>query len=92
MSGLIIAAIIWGALALVVLLLFAYRIKVAAHEDDTLHVSHDTNLVAEQTVLAGRLGVLDKWGKILTVLAVVYGLIILGYYIATTMMDASRGI
>ncbi len=91
-EGLIIAAVIWGVLGVALLLLVFYRSRVSAHEDDTLHVSHDTNLVSEQAVLASKLGAVDKWGKILTIILVVYGLALAGYYIATTMADSARGL
>ena len=92
MGGLTIAAAIWGVLGVGRILKIYYRSRVAAHEDDTLHVSHDTNLVAEQEVLATKLVAVDRWGKILTVVLVVYGLAVAGYYIATTFGDSARGI
>ena len=91
-GGLIIAAVTWGVLGIVILLLLFYRSRIAAHEDDTLHVSHDTDLVSEQAVLATKLGAVDRWGKILTIILVVYGLALAGYYIATTMGDPARGL
>src|SRR5215471_15304426 len=57
----------WGLLALVVLGLFIWRKNVASNEDDTLHVMHGA--LTQQTALADKLDMIDKWGKILTVVA-----------------------
>ena len=66
--------VIWTALALVVLALFIWRQTVSNHEDDSLHLTH--GVLAQQTSFAQKLDAIDKWGKILTVIAVVFGLLI----------------
>ena len=71
--------IIWVVLALVVLALFLWRQAIAREEDDSLHVMHGTT--TSQTVLSQKLDVIDKWGKILTVVTVVLGLLIAAAYI-----------
>jgi len=63
----------WVALALAVIGLLVWRKVVASHEDDNLHVLDGGG--ADQTVVAHKLDQIDKWGKILTVIALVYGLI-----------------
>jgi len=70
---------VWGALALVVLGLFIWRKSVASKEDDTLHVLQGE--LTQQTVLAQKLDMIDKWGKILTVVVVIMGLAIAGAYV-----------
>ncbi len=69
----------WGVIALVVLGLFIWRKNVASGEDDTLHVMHGA--LTQQTVLAEKLDMIDKWGKILTVIAAVSGLLIAAAYV-----------
>jgi len=54
------------ALALGVLTLFLWRQAVARNEDDSLHVMHGA--LTQQTSLSQKLDVIDKWGKILTVI------------------------
>ena len=71
--------VVWGVLALVVLGLFIWRKNVASGEDDTLHVMHGA--LTQQTVLAQKLDMIDKWGKILTVVTVVLGLAIAAAYV-----------
>ena len=70
---------VWGVLALVVLGLFLWRRNVAKDEDDSLHVLHGA--VAHQTVVADKLDMIDKWGKILTVIAAISGLLIAAGYL-----------
>jgi hypothetical protein len=72
-------AIVWIALALVVLALFLWRQAIARNEDDSLHVMHGSSAI--QTSLSQKLDVIDKWGKILTVITVVMGLLIAAGYI-----------
>ena len=71
---------IWVALALVVLGLIAYRRVIAAKEDDTLHLGASSGAVAQQSTVAEKLDQVDKWGKLLTIIAVVYGLVLVGVY------------
>jgi len=49
-----------------------------AGEDDTLHVSADPDgrIAAQQAAMAARLEKIDRWGKILTIVVVVYGLVL----------------
>ena len=69
---------IWVVLAAVVIALLVWRQVVARNEDDTIHVSGGG--AAQQTVVATQLEKIDKWGKLLTIIAVVYGLIIAAIY------------
>ena len=70
---------VWIVLALVVLALFVWRQSVARNEDDSLHVMHGA--LAPQTAVAQKLDVIDKWGKILTVITVISGLLIAAAYV-----------
>ncbi len=73
--------VIWGALAVVVLVMASYRSRLAGREDDTIHVlDGDAGMVTDQVVLAKKLAVVERWGKILTVVVVIYGLAIAGLY------------
>ena len=53
--------------------------SVASNEDDSLHVLHGA--LTQQTTVAQKLDVIDKWGKILTVITVVFGLLIAAAYV-----------
>ena len=71
--------VVWTVLALCVLALFLWRQAVARGEDDSLHVMHGELTV--QTSLAQKLEKIDKWGKIMTMITVVLGLLIAAAYV-----------
>ena len=74
--------IVWAVLACVVIGLLIYRRTLSGQEDDTLHVSDPTGSISShQVMLARKLEVIDRWGKILTVIALLYGVALLGAYL-----------
>jgi hypothetical protein len=81
-------AVIWGIMALVVIGLAVYRNLVSSHEDDSLHVRDDeAQLVASQGMLAQKIGVIDRWGKTLTVLVFISGVILGGVYVYASWVE-----
>jgi len=72
-------AVFWGVLAIVVLFLIVYRKQVSSQEDDSLHL--EGSGPTEQVALAHRLALIDRWGKTLTVVAVVYGVALAAIYL-----------
>lgn len=84
--------VIWAVLAVVLVILLIYRSRLAQKEDDSLHVlDSDTSKVSEQMALARKLNVIERWGKILTVIAVLYGLVLLGLVLWDAWERSSRG-
>ncbi len=80
----------WVVLAVIVVILAIYRWRMMNQEDDSLHVSEsEAGAVGQQVVLAKKLAVLDRWGKILTVLAVLYGIGLVAFYLYQGWMDRS---
>ena len=75
--------ILWILLALTVLTLFVWRKMVSSKEDDNLHVLDGASAAksAEQVAVAQKLDLIDKWGKIATIVAVVYGVILGALYV-----------
>jgi hypothetical protein len=74
--------VLWAVLALAVIGLIVYRRIVSAGEDDMIHVSDAAGAVASQQVsVAQKLDQIDKWGKTLTVVVVVYGIILGAVYV-----------
>jgi ABC-type transport system involved in cytochrome c biogenesis permease subunit len=78
----------WIVLALAVIGLLVWRKAIASHEDDNLHVLDGGG--ANQTVVAHKLDQIDKWGKILTVIALVYGLILAVAYAYQAWIQTSQ--
>lgn len=73
---------IWAALALVVIFLALYRKRVDAKADDMVHVlDSEQGATVAQAVVNKKIATIDRWGKVLTVLAAVYLLAIAGLYL-----------
>jgi uncharacterized membrane protein len=88
MTNLLPYAIAWGVLVLVVIGLAVMRKSVAKKEDDFVHLSGDMSVVANQTEVASKLEAIDKWGKMLTIVAVITGAILAVVY-ALQLWEAS---
>ena len=71
------AVIAWSLLAAVTIGLALYRKSVAVHEDDLIHLAGNTEtLISQQVHTAETLERVDRWGKILTVATVIFGLLL----------------
>lgn len=81
MTNLIPYAIAWAVLAVVVMALALMRKQIASHEDDSLHLSGGGSAVTDQIAMAKKLEAIDKWGKGLTILLVIAGLVLAGFYL-----------
>jgi hypothetical protein len=80
----------WGVLATVVVILAIYRRKLDLKVDDTIHVlDSEASTIPAQAEVAKKLAVVDRWGKILTVVAVLYLLGIAAAYIYSSFTDTS---
>jgi len=71
---------IWVVMAVGVAGLILYRRYIASKEDDTLHLGASSGAVAQQSTVAEKLDQVDKWGKTLTVITAVYGVVLLALY------------
>ena len=81
----------WAVLAVIVLCLALYRFALAGHEDESLHVSAvEAKAVVEQQQVFGKLNRVEFWGKLLTVVVVLYGLAIAGVYLYNAWQQSSQ--
>ena len=72
----------WSVLGLVVLALAIYRLAVGGREDDSLHMmAGEAPIIAHQQRLGKRIEHIEAWGKSLTALLVVYGLVLAAIYL-----------
>jgi hypothetical protein len=78
----------WSALALAVLGLAFYRKSIADKEDDVIHVNAPA--AVDQTAIAKKLEVIDKWGKTLTIIAAVYALVLFGVFLYNGWNETGR--
>ena len=81
--------VLWICLSTLVVALIVWRKMVASHEDDTLHVLQGAP-VAQQAAVAHKLEQIDRWGKILTVIAVVFGLLVAAAYVYQTWVQSTQ--
>ena len=72
---------VWAVLAAGVIVLALYRLTVDKNDYTVLHVRRsELSLIPQQVLRAEKLDIIDRWGKILTVVAIAYGLAIaVGY-------------
>jgi heme/copper-type cytochrome/quinol oxidase subunit 2 len=78
----IVYAVVWGVLALVLIALVVYRKMKTRDEDDSVHLSNaEWGVVTKQQTMAHSIEQLDRVGLILTIVTVVYGLALAGFYI-----------
>jgi hypothetical protein len=79
----------WAVLTTVVVFLAIYRRRIGSTVDETLHVlDSEAALVNAQADVARKLAVVDRWGKILTTVAVLYLLGIAAMYLYMAYRDA----
>lgn len=65
---------IWLVLVAAVIVLFLWRQAIARREDDSIHVLQGST--HQQVTVAQKLDQIDKWGKLVTIIAVIYGVIL----------------
>lgn len=81
-SVLTINAVIWVVLAAIVGSLALYRKFISRTEVDLIHLGdRESQVVSEQAKFAHRLEAIDRWGKILTIAVIVYGIAIAAAYL-----------
>ena len=82
--------ILWAALALAVLVMAGYRKIASVREDETLHLVNPSES-ARQLAIFHELERIDKFGKLLTVVAAIYGLpLAIGYTYLTWVQATDR--
>ena len=81
---------LWALLGLATLGLALYRIFVTHDEKDVVHLgAGEEKDIPQQAQLAKRLMAVDRWGKTLTVITVLLGLMLAGGYLYNGWQDPS---
>jgi hypothetical protein len=74
--------IVFAAFGIATLALGIYRIVLAAHEDNYVHlVPGEQGMIAPQTLAVHRINLLDRWGIALTILTGVLALCLAAAYL-----------
>jgi hypothetical protein len=82
---------LWLALGAAVVAMALYRKYVSRNEDDALHLTPGMDVaVQRQAQLAGQLDWIDRWGKTLTVVAVLYGMALAGYWLYQAWLESGQ--
>jgi len=80
MTNLLPYAIAWAVLGVIVAGLAIVRRSVSAKEDDSIHLSAGAAVMGDQVAVSKKLEAIDKWGKTLTVILAVTGLLLVVVY------------
>jgi len=71
---------IWALLAVILVAMAAYRYLLVRHEDATLDVFESSTVAAEQTKVFRRAHGIERLGKPLTLVVLIYGLVLAVVY------------
>ena len=81
--------VIWFVLGIVTAALALYRKLVSQKEEDYIHLGPgQERMISEQTALAKKMDVIDRWGKTLTAITVVFGLVLAGGYLYQAWIES----
>ena len=80
----------WLVLAAGVAALAVYRAMVARHDDEFVHLGRNQERLASyQAEIGTKINMLDKWGKALTAVTIVYGVVLAGVYLYGEFIEQS---
>ena len=72
----------WSFLGVIVVVLAIYRSVVGGREDDSLHVmAGEARIITQQQKIGKKIEHIEAWGKGLTALLVIYGLVLAAIYL-----------
>jgi hypothetical protein len=81
---------IWAVMAAAVLALVVWRKMVASHEDDQIHVLDGGSSSQQQTLVAAKLDQIDKWGKTLTIITLIFGVALAAVFIYQGWINSAK--
>ena len=83
--------VFWAVLGLSTLALALYRIILALHEDDYVHLAAgEERLIPGQVAAFRKLGLIDRWGIMMTVATVAFGLALAAFYLYQVFLSQYR--
>jgi len=82
--------VIWVVLGIIVVVLAVSRMRLAKREDATLDVLESEGVAAQQKEMTRTLARVDRWGQVLTIILVLYGITLAGIYIYQAWQQSSR--
>ena len=82
--------VVWVVLGIIVVVLAVSRMRLAKREDATLDVLESEGVAAQQKEMTRKLSKVDRWGQVLTIILVLYGITLAGIYIYQAWQQSSR--
>jgi len=82
--------VVWVVLGIIVIVLAVTHLRLAHREDATVHVLENEREVERQKELTTKIAKIDWWGKVLTILLVLYGIILGGIYTYHAWVQSSK--
>ena len=80
-----------AVLGIATLALALYRIILALHEDDYVHLAAgEERLIPGQVAAFRKLGLIDRWGMTLTVATVMFGMALAAFYLYQVFLSQYR--
>lgn len=82
--------VVWVVLGIIVIVLAVSRMRLAKREDATLDVLESERVAEQQKDMTKKIAKIDRWGQVLTVVLVVYGIVLAGIYIYHAWQQSSK--
>jgi len=82
--------VVWVVLGIVVIVLAISRMRLAKREDKTLDILEGESEAGQQIEMTKKIAKIDRWGQVLTIVLVLYGIILAGIYIYQAWQQSSK--
>jgi Na+/H+ antiporter NhaC len=82
--------VVWVVLGIIVIVLAISRMRLAKREDKTLDILESEREAGQQKEMTKKISKIDRWGQILTIVLVLYGIILAGIYIYQAWQQSSK--
>jgi hypothetical protein len=82
--------VVWVVLGIIVIVLAISRMRLAKREDKTLDILEGEREAGQQVEMTKKISKIDRWGQILTIVLVLYGIILAGIYIYQSWQLSSK--
>ena len=82
--------VVWVVLGIIVIVLAVSRMRLAKREDKTLDILEGEREAGQQKEMTKKIAKIDRWGQVLTIVLVLYGIILAGIYIYQAWQQSSK--
>jgi short subunit fatty acids transporter len=82
--------VVWVILGIIVIVLAVSRMRLAKREDATLDVLESKGVAERQKEMTKKIAKIDRWGQVLTIILVLYGITLAGIYVYQAWQQSSR--